>query len=108
LVLDAPQTPTFPRRLSVSNRIPVELTIPQWHELVGPLSFGNNDHPNIFRLANDSQNEISSEQPAPGAMIAATEEDLRNLISARKIDDPFRGVIALQDSRLDMEVSREI
>jgi len=41
-------------------------------------------------------------------MIAATEEDLGNLISARKIGDSFRGVIALQDSRLDMEISCKI
>ena len=84
------------------------MTICQSQGLVGSRSFGNNDDPNIFRLANDSQNEISSEQAAPRAMIAAAEEDLRNLITACKVDDPFRGIIALQDSRLDMEISRKV
>jgi len=40
-------------------------------------------------------------------MVAPAEEDLRNLIAARKIHDCFRGVIAFQDPRFDMEISRE-
>jgi hypothetical protein len=33
--------------------------------LAGSLSFGNNDHPNIFCLLNDPQNEVTSEQATP-------------------------------------------
>ena len=41
-------------------------------------------------------------------MVAATEEDLRNLIAARKVHDRFRSIVTFQDSRFDMEISREV
>jgi len=41
-------------------------------------------------------------------MVAAAEEDLRNLIAARKVHDRFCGVIAFQDSCFDMEISRKV
>ncbi len=40
-------------------------------------------------------------------MAATAEEDLRNLIMARKVHNCFSNVIAFQDSRLDMEISRK-
>ena len=41
-------------------------------------------------------------------MVVATEEDLRNLIAARKVHDCFRSIVAFQDSRFDVEISREV
>ena len=41
-------------------------------------------------------------------MVAAAQEDLRNLITARKIYDCFRSIIAFQDSCFDMEISRKV
>ena len=38
----------------------------------------------------------------------SSEEDLRNLIAARKVHDCFRSIIAFQDSRFDMEIPREV
>ena len=36
------------------------------------------------------------------------EENLRNLIAARKVDDGIGRIIAFQDARFDMQVSREV
>ena len=41
-------------------------------------------------------------------MVAAAEEYLRYLIAVRKVRDCFRSIIAFQDSRFDMEISREV
>ena len=41
-------------------------------------------------------------------MVAAAEEDLRNVITARKVYDCFRRIIAFQDSCFDMEISRKV
>jgi hypothetical protein len=41
-------------------------------------------------------------------MVAAAEENLRNLIAARKIHDCFRSIVAFQDSRFDMKIPREV
>ena len=79
----------------------------RWSLLARSRSFGNNDHPNIFCLPNDPQNKVSSEQATPRATVAAAEEDLRNLITARKVYDCLRSIVTFQDSRFDMEISRK-
>src|ERR1035441_6140275 len=76
----------------------------RWSLLARSRSFGNNDHPNIFCLPNDPHNKVSSEQANPRATVAAAEEDLRNLITARKVYDCLRSIVTFQDSRFDMEV----
>ena len=76
--------------------------------LLGLPSFGDNDYPNILGFLNDPQIEVTSEEGSPRAVAGPAEEDLRNLIAARKVHDCFRSIIAFQDSRLDMQVSREV
>ena len=80
----------------------------KWSGLAESPSFGNNNDTNIFCLLNNSQNEVTSEQVTPRAVAAPAEENLGNLVAARKVHDCFRRIIAFQDSRFYMEISREI
>lgn len=73
-----------------------------------PLTFSDDDHANVFRRANDSQNQIGAQQTAPGVIFGPAYEYLRDLIATRKIDDRFCRVIAFQDPCFDMKVSGEV
>ena len=87
---------------------PVTSNLLDWNGLVGPSSFGDNDHTDIYCLPNDPQNQVSSEEATPQAMVAAAEEDVRNLITARKVHNCFRSIIPFQYPRFDMEISRKV
>jgi hypothetical protein len=76
--------------------------------LIGSPSFGDDDHTNVLSLPNDPQNDVSTKQAAPPAIVTPAEKYLCNLIAARKIDDRFRRVTAFQFARFDMKIPCKI
>ena len=72
-------------------------------------AFGDNDHPNISRLANDAQHQVGTEQPAQEApLLGPTHQYLRHFIAMSKIDDGLGRIMAFQDPALDVKISGEV
>src|SRR5713101_2889841 len=70
---------------------------------------GDDDYADIFRVPNDSEDQIAKKQAAQEAsLLGPGHEYLRNLIAAGKVDNGFRGIIPFQDPALDVKISGEV
>ena len=72
------------------------------------LAVGDDNQAYIFGFSNNPQDEIGSEEDAHGAVLRASQNDLRDLITAREIEDGFGRIVAFDCPCLDMQVLGEI
>src|ERR1019366_3916435 len=76
--------------------------------LRSPSAFGHNDHPHIFRVPNDLQNEIRAKQTRPPSEVRTAEKNLGDLIPARKFNQSPRSIRSLKYSGFNVEIARKV
>ena len=97
-------------RTSITNRQSRVMTVLGSVErgMLLPATLRDHDHPNVFRLSDDSQDQVRANQTIPPMIFGARDEDLSDLMAMRKMNNRLRWVATFDHGCFDVQVFREV